>query len=191
MGMNSGNAEIAGVVADFNTNSLHEAIKPVMLILDYRNLGQASIKVEAGADIHRTLAAIETSWKKVYSDGVFQFKFLDDQIDAFYNAESRLYSLFKMFAGLAMLISCLGLWGLSTFAAQQRTKEVGVRKVLGASINAIVLLLAREFLILVAIAIAIAVPATYYVMTGWLENFAFHIPITWQHLQWQVLPQSL
>lgn len=180
MGMNSGNAEIAGVVADFNTNSLHEAIKPVMLTLDYRNLGQASIKVEAGADIPKTLAAIETSWKKVYSDGVFQFKFLDDQIDAFYKAESRLYSLFRMFAGLAMLISCLGLWGLSTFAAQQRTKEIGVRKVLGASINAIVLLLAREFLILVAIAIAIAVPASHYVMTGWLENFAFHIPITWQ-----------
>lgn len=180
MGMNSGNAEIAGVVADFNTNSLHEAIKPVMLVLDYRNVGQASIKVEAGADVPKTLAAIETAWKKVYSDGVFQFKFLDDQIDAFYNAESRLYSLFRMFAGLAMLISCLGLWGLSTFAAQQRTKEIGVRKVLGASVNAIVLLLSRDFLILVAIAIAIAVPSSYYVMTGWLENFAFHIPITWQ-----------
>jgi putative ABC transport system permease protein len=180
MGMNSGNAEIIGVIADFNTNSLHEAIKPTMLVLDYRQLGQASIKVEAGSDIPQTLAAIETAWKKVYSDGVFQFKFLDDQIDAFYNAEARLYSLFRMFAGLAMLISCLGLWGLSTFAAQQRTKEVGIRKVLGASVNTIVLLLSRDFLVLVAIAIAIAVPASYYLMNGWLENFAFHIPITWK-----------
>lgn len=180
MGMNSGNAEIVGVVADFNTGSLHEAIKPAMLLLDYRQLSQASIKVEAGSDIPQTLAAIETAWKKVYTDGVFQFKFLDDQIDAFYNTESRLYSLFRIFAGLAMLISCLGLWGLSTFAAQQRTKEIGIRKVLGASVNTIVLLLSRDFLLLVGIAIAIAGPASYYFMNQWLENFAFHISITWQ-----------
>jgi putative ABC transport system permease protein len=180
IGMNSGNAEIVGVVADFNTGSLHEAIKPALVTQDYRQFSQAGIKIEAGADLPETIAAIESAWKKVFTDGVFQFRFLDDQIDSFYKAEARLYALFRIFAGLAMLISCLGLWGLSTFAAQQRTKEIGIRKVLGASINAIVLLLSRDFLLLVVIAIAIAAPASYYVMSRWLENFAFHIPIGWQ-----------
>lgn len=180
IGMNSGNAEIMGVVADFNTSSLHEAIKPVLLMLDYRQLSQAGIKIEAGTDIPQTIASIEKAWKKIYTDGVFQFKFLDDQIDTFYNAESRLYALFKMFAGLAMLISCLGLWGLSTFAAQQRIKEIGIRKVLGASVNTIVMLLSRDFLLLVIVAIVIAAPVSYYMMNGWLQNFAFRISITWQ-----------
>lgn len=180
MGFSSGNAEIIGIVSDFNTSSLHEAVKPTLIALDYRQLSQAGIKLESTANIPHTLAAIESAWKKVYSEGVFQFKFLDDQIDAFYNAESRLYGMFRIFAGIAMLISCLGLWGLSTFAAQQRTKEIGIRKVLGASVNAIVLMLSRDFLALVVIAICVAVPLSYYLMENWLEGFAFHITIGWK-----------
>jgi putative ABC transport system permease protein len=104
---------------------------------------------------------------------------LDAEIDAFYKAEIRLYSLFKIFAGLAMLISCLGLWGLASFAAQQRTKEIGIRKVLGASVAGIATLLSKDFLKLVIIAFAIASPITYYFMSNWLQDFAYRIPIGW------------
>jgi ABC-type antimicrobial peptide transport system permease subunit len=117
-----------------------------VLITSFPNLyGQVGIKVEAGSNLPETITEIEKAWKKVYPDGVFEFKFLDAQIDAFYKTETRLYQMFKIFAGLAMLISCLGLWGLSTLSAQQRTKEIGIRKVLGASVNAIVMMLSKDF----------------------------------------------
>lgn len=178
-GMNSGNAEIAGVVADFNTGSLHGAITPTLIMQERNVYSQAGIKIESGSDLPQTIAAIEMAWKKAYPDGLFEFKFLDDQIDAFYKAEARLYDLFKIFAGTAMLISCMGLWGLSTYAAQQRTKEIGIRKVLGASVNAVVMLLSKDFIVLVMIALAIASPVAYYLMNNWLQNFAFHIDINW------------
>jgi putative ABC transport system permease protein len=178
-GMNSGNAEIVGVVADFNTGSLHAAIAPALVMQAPSVYSQAGIKVAAGSDLPETIAAIERAWKKAYPNGVFEFKFLDEQIDAFYKAEARLYTLFKIFAALAMLISCLGLWGLSTYAARQRTKEIGIRKVLGASVNAVVVLLSKDFMIMVLIALAIASPLAYYLMSNWLQNFAFHIDIGW------------
>jgi len=178
-GMGSGYAEIVGVVADFNTSSLHEAIKPALITQDPSTFSQAGIKIEAGSNLPETITAIEAAWKKAYPDGIFEFKFLDDQLDNFYKAEARLYNLFKIFAGLAMLISCLGLWGLAAFAAQQRTKEIGIRKVLGATANGIVVLLSKDFLLLVMIALAISSPLAYYGMNYWLQNFAFRIEIGW------------
>src|ERR1051326_7942744 len=108
------------------------------------------------------ISKINASYKKVYPSGVFEFNFLDQQLDALYKTEARLYSLFKVFSVLAMLISCLGLWGLITYAAQQRVKEIGVRKVLGASVFDIVTLLTKDFLVLVGIAIAIAAPLAWW-----------------------------
>ncbi|HEY5917821.1 MAG TPA: FtsX-like permease family protein, partial [Chryseolinea sp.] len=178
-GMNNGKVQIVGVVADFNTGSLHEHINPTTII-SFPIYSQAGIKVEAGSNIPETIAAIEKAWKKVYPEGAFEFKFLDAQIDAFYKAEERLYQLFKIFAGLAMLISCLGLWGLSTLSAQQRTKEIGIRKVLGASVDRIVVMLSKDFLIMVLVALAIASPLAYYLINNWLQSFAFHINIAWQ-----------
>ena len=178
-GMNNGKVQIVGVVADFNTGSLHEHISPTTII-SFPIYSQAGIKVEAGSNIPETIAAIEKAWKKVYPEGAFEFKFLDAQIDAFYKAEERLYQLFKIFAGLAMLISCLGLWGLSTLSAQQRTKEIGIRKVLGASVDRIVVMLSKDFLIMVLVALAIASPLAYYLINNWLQSFAFHINIAWQ-----------
>ena len=105
--------------------------------------------------------------------------FLDQQLDALYKSEVRLFSLFKIFSVLAMLISCLGLWGLITFAAQQRVKEIGIRKVLGATVPNLVSLLTKDFLILVCIAILIAVPFAYWGISKWLEDFAFRINIGW------------
>lgn len=179
-GFNNGKADIVGVVADFNTASLHNQIGPALITSFPKIYSQAGIKVEAGSNIPETIAAIEKAWKKVYPDGVFEFKFLDAQIDAFYKAEERLYQLFKIFAGLAMLISCLGLWGLSTLSAQQRTKEIGIRKVLGASVNAIVMMLSKDFFVMVLIALVIGSPLTYYLVNNWLQTFAFHIDIRWQ-----------
>jgi putative ABC transport system permease protein len=111
---------------------------------------------------------------------VFQFDFLDQAIDDFYKAEMKLYTLFKVFAGLAMCISCLGLWGLATYAAQNRTKEIGIRKVLGASVTVIVVLLSKDFLSMVAIALAVAAPLVHYFINNWLQNFAYHIAIEWE-----------
>lgn len=180
MGMGPGKAEIVGVVANFNTNSLHSAIRPTVISSRPNVYGQAGIKIEANTSLPEALDAIKAAWEKVYPDGVFEFKFLDQEIDAMYKQEARLYTLFKVFAGLAMLISCLGLWGLATYSAQQRTKEIGIRKVLGASVNAMVVLLSREFIVMVAIALAISAPVAYYGMNNWLQTFAFRISIGWQ-----------
>ncbi|HOX82332.1 MAG TPA: ABC transporter permease [Chryseolinea sp.] len=176
-GWNSGNLEIVGVVHNFNTGSLQEAIKPALITPSPRDYEQAGIKIEANSNIPETLAAIETAWKKTYPDGIFTYNFLDEQIDAFYKAEERLFTLFKIFSGLAMLISCLGLYGLATFAAQSRTKEIGIRKVLGASVNRIVMLLSKDFLFLIILAMVIATPLTWYGMNQWLQNYAFRINI--------------
>jgi putative ABC transport system permease protein len=178
-GMNGGNMEIVGVVADFSTGSLHEAMKPMFMAAIPKRFGQVGIKIEAGSDVPLTIAAIEKAWKTTYPEGIFNFKFLDAKIDAFYKAEIRLYNLFKVFAGLAMLISCLGLWGLASFAAQQRTKEIGIRKVLGASVAGIATLLSKDFLKLVLIAIVIASPIAWFLMHKWLQDFAYRISIGW------------
>jgi putative ABC transport system permease protein len=180
IGFNSGRVEVVGVVNDFNTSSLHKAILPTLITQDPNNYSQAGIKLQSGAYFPETLATIEAIWKQVFPNDVFEFKFLDDQIDGFYKAEERIHTLFKIFAGMAMLISCLGLWGLATYSAQQRTKEVGIRKILGASVNAIIILLSKDFLLLVGIALIIASPIAYYLIQDWLLQFAYHISIGWQ-----------
>ncbi len=180
IGMNGFQPEIVGVVADFNATSLHEAVKPTLITQYMPWCDKANIKIQGGSDVPEALAAIEASWKKTFPQGIFTYNFLDQKIDDFYKAEERLFSLFKIFAGLAMLISCLGLWGLATFAAQQRNKEIGIRKVLGASVQGIVALLSKDFLKLVGIAIFIATPLAYFGMKKWLQDFAFRIDIGWQ-----------
>lgn len=179
IGWNSGNVEIVGVVANFNTGPLQENIKPALITPSLREYEQAGIKIEDGSDLPQTIAGIEAAWKTAYPEGIFTYKFLDEQIDSFYKEEERLYKLFKVFSGLAMFISCLGLWGLATFSAQARTKEIGIRKVLGASVQKIVLLLSKDFLMLVAISLLIATPLAWYGMNEWLQNYAYRIEIRW------------
>lgn len=179
IGWNSGNVEIVGVVGNFNTGPLQEAIKPALITPSLREYEQAGIKIEANSDVPQTIAGIEAAWKKAYPEGIFTYKFLDEQIDTYYKAEERLFTLFKIFSGLAMFISCLGLWGLATFSAQARTKEIGIRKVLGASVNKIVMLLSKDFLLLVLISLLIATPLAWYGMDQWLQNYAFRTEITW------------
>jgi len=179
IGMNGWSAEIVGVVEDFNVGSLHTAIKPTLITQFVPFAEKLNIKLQAGSDVPAIISKIGASYKKVYTGGIFDFNFLDQQLDALYKSEVRLYSLFKIFSVLAMLISCLGLWGLITFAAQQRVKEIGVRKVLGASVPDIVSLLTKDFIVLVGIAILIAVPVSWWGVHKWLDDFAFRIQIGW------------
>ncbi len=172
--------EIIGVVKDFNTEPLSYGISSTLITQDPIVYAQANIKIEKGSNLAETMAAIELAWKRSFPEGVFEIKFLDSQIDNFYKLEMKLYTLFKIFAALAISISCLGLWGLVAFTAQQRTKEIGIRKVLGASVNAIVMLLSKDFLVIVSIAFAIATPLSYYLMKELLSNFAYHVDISWQ-----------
>ncbi|MCB0629417.1 MAG: ABC transporter permease [Saprospiraceae bacterium] len=179
IGMNDWKVEVVGVVADFNISSLHEAIEPLIIspLEDYEN--NASIKLKAGEELPETLTRIENAWETLFPGRIYDFAFLEQTIEHYYESESRLYSLFKIFAGLAMFISCLGLWGLATFAAVQRTKEIGIRKVCGADVPSLIGLLSRDFLKLVAIALILAIPLAWYGMNNWLQNFSFRIDIRW------------
>jgi predicted permease len=179
IGMNGWHAEIVGVVADFNIGSLREAIRPTLITQFLPFCERLGIKIQAGSDVPVVIGKINAAYKKAYPSGIFEFNFLDQQLDALYKSEARLYGLFKIFSVLAMLISCLGLWGLITYAAQQRVKEIGVRKVLGASVTNIVALLTKDFIILVLISIAIAAPLAWWGIHKWLQDFAFRIHMGW------------
>jgi putative ABC transport system permease protein len=167
---------IKGVVKDFQSESKHKKIRPCVLLYRADNFYMASVKL-APANMNKTIAAIDKSWSALFSQNVFSYEFLDDHIAVWYRQEQKEYTAFKLFAGVAILIGCLGLYGLIAFAAAQRTKEVGIRKVLGASLADIVLLFSKEFVLLIAVAFFIAAPIAYYVMNNWLQSFAYQINI--------------
>ena len=130
-------------------------------------------------DMNALLRSLETSWHKLNPNEPFEYSFLDDDFQKNYDAENRLASIVSYFTLIAILICCLGLFGLATFSAEQRIKEIGVRKVLGASVSGIVGLLSRDFLKLVVVAILIASPLAWYIMNKWLQDFAYRINISW------------
>ena len=169
-----------GVLADFNISSLHEHIQPLIISPLARYFWNASLKLKPGEELAATLSQVRTSWEEVFPQHIYDYEFLDQTIEHYYKTESQLYGLFKLFAGLAMLISCLGLWGLATFSAVRRTKEVGIRKVLGATTGGLLALLSKDFLILVGLSLLLAIPIAWYGMHRWLENFAFRVDIRWQ-----------
>lgn len=179
IGWNDWQPEIVGVVENFVTSSLHESIKPSIIFQVPDFLDQVSIKLYANTDLPTTLNDIRMIWEQNFPDQIYDYQFLDEQIEAYYESESLLFSFFKLFATLAMLISCIGLWGLATHAAIQRNKEIGIRKVLGASVTNVVTLLAKDFVKLVIIALLIAIPITWYLVQQWLQNFAYAIEIQW------------
>ncbi|MEP7237015.1 MAG: FtsX-like permease family protein, partial [Ferruginibacter sp.] len=169
---------IVGVVKDFNAMSLRQAIVPVLITTRKGFYGTAGIKL-ATKDINSTLKNIEALWNETYPDFVYEQKFLDAKIENFYGQESKLSELFKIFAALAIFLSCLGLYGLASFMAVQKTKEVGIRKVLGASVQNIIFLFSKEFLLLIGIAFVIAAPLAYYFMHEWLQDFIYRVNISW------------
>ncbi|MDP9081471.1 MAG: ABC transporter permease [Bacteroidota bacterium] len=170
-------APITGVVKDFKTNSLREAVKPIVISPVKKFLSQIAIKIET-KNLSRTVSKLQTQWEHMYPEYAYSGYFLDDNIAKFYKQENQLALVYKLFAGIAIFISCLGLYGLVSFMVVQRTKEVGVRKVLGASLGSILFLFSKEFMMLIGISFLIAVPVSWYMMSGYLQTFAYRINIT-------------
>jgi ABC-type antimicrobial peptide transport system permease subunit len=129
--------------------------------------------------MHETIDRIDKLWSALYPDLLFQYEFLDEHIATFYRQEQKVYTAFRLFSCIAILIGCLGLYGLIAFATLQRTREVGIRKVLGASVPNILFLFSREFIWLILVAFAISAPVAWLAMHSWLANFAYHIDIGW------------
>lgn len=170
-------APITGVVKDFKTNSLRDAVKPIVISPLKKQEFVAAVKIET-KNLTKTVAGIQKLWEATYPEYAYTGYFLDENIAQFYKQENQLAMVYKIFAIIAIFISCLGLYGLVSYMAVQRTKEVGIRKVLGASVANIVFLFSKEFMILIAISFVIAMPAAWYMMSGWLQNFAYRIPLT-------------
>lgn len=172
--------QIVGVVKDFQYHSLRRSIDPLVFHIfpETYYYDYVSARLQPGR-LTETLAALEQSWKPFNPDRPFEYRFLDEQFDGLYRAEERLGTLFGYFAGLAVLIACLGLFGLAAFSAEQRTKEIGVRKVLGASVPGIVALLSKDLLKLIAVAFIVAVPLAYLAADQWLAHFAYRIDVPW------------
>jgi putative ABC transport system permease protein len=168
---------IIGVVKDFNFRSLHQAVQPLTLRYGYpENLNRISVSIK-GNNIQTTLARLRKTWDGMVPQRPFMYHFLDESFSAQYEADQHFGQLFTFFSCLAICIACLGLFGLSTFMAQQRVKEIGVRKVLGSSISGIVILLSKDFIKLILIAIVIAIPLCWWAMNQWLQGFAYRIEI--------------
>jgi putative ABC transport system permease protein len=167
---------VVGVVKDFNFESLHEPVKPLVIFLS-RDLVRTFIIRVNGTDMQSTLGRLELLWKQRAAHRPFEYHFLDEDYNRLYLSEQRSSALFSVAAGLAILLACLGLFGLAAFSTMQRTKEIGIRRVLGADILGIVLMVAKNFLLLVGIAILVAVPAAWYAGNKWLQDFAFRVPV--------------
>ncbi len=169
---------IIGVVKDFNNQSLYEEIKPMAILLDAEDTGLVYIKAKAGKT-KEAIAALQSTFKKVIPELPLHFEFVDEQYQARYKSEVLTGKLAKYFAIIAIFISCLGLFGLATFFAEQKTKEIGIRKILGASIPNLIGLLSKEFLLLVGIGLLVGTPVSYYLLNDWLAKFAYKIDLTW------------
>ncbi|WP_293683828.1 MULTISPECIES: ABC transporter permease [unclassified Spirosoma] len=169
---------IIGVVKDFHFASMRQKIEPAIFYYEPANLNAMYIKT-TGKDAERAIASAQKAWKQYNPDYPFDYAFLDDVFNRLYLSEQKTGMLFNIFAGIAILISCLGLFGLATYTAQVRTREIGVRKVLGASVSGIIQLLAKDFVKLVFIAILLATPIAWYTMSLWLEDFAYRTNVQW------------
>lgn len=165
---------IVGVVKDFKTNSLKEDIKPLIIAENLKFYTVTGVKLKT-ADIHKSQAAVEAAWNETFPEYAYTTAFMDENLAEFYKQDEQLSLLYKIFAVIAIFISCLGLYGLVSFMAVQKTKEVGIRKVLGASAGNIVFLFSREFTILISIAFIIAAPLAYFMMNNWLQDFVYRI----------------
>ncbi|MCZ8355194.1 MAG: ABC transporter permease [Cyclobacteriaceae bacterium] len=174
---------VIGVVKDYHQNSLYDAIEPLLIVLGNR-LPYVVIRTKENFDVRQTLASIEQNWKSVYPDNPFEYQFLDQDFNSQYKADEKRSTIFTLFSTLTILIACLGLLGLAAYTTEQRAKEMGVRKVNGASVQSLVVLVAKEFIILVSIGLLLAIPFAYYFTDAWLGNFAYRIELL---SQWPLL----
>jgi putative ABC transport system permease protein len=167
---------VVGVVRDFHSASLKDSIYPVAMTSAKRSYGTVSVKFNL-SDTKEVVASMHRIWDKYFPDFIFSSTFLDQQIAQYYEQETQLAKLYKLFAAMAIFISCLGLYGLISFMALQRRKEIGVRKVLGAPVSSILMLLSREFTLLIGIAFLIAAPVAWYFMHQWLQQYVYRISL--------------
>ena len=169
--------EIIGVVKDFHTKSFRTDIEPVVMFNFPFFYYSAGLKI-VGDNIPATIKKVEAAWSDVYPDYMFEYTFLDDHLASLYEEENTVYALVQIFSGLSIFIGCIGLFGLISFIVAQKMKEIGIRKVLGASVPTIIFNLSKEFIYLELIAFAIAVPIAWYSMNIWLEGFAYRIELS-------------
>ncbi len=169
---------ISGVVKNFNYTSLHDEIQPMLMTYARKNLWMAAIKLKT-SDLSYAINKIKSNWESVYPEFVFEYEFLDESLQKFYEEEERLSTTFNVFCLVAVLIGCMGLFGLSAFMAERRSKEIGIRKVLGATLTDIVSLTSLDFIKLMVLSSIIGSIAAYYFMNNWLQNFAFRVDTEW------------
>jgi putative ABC transport system permease protein len=167
---------IVGVIGDFHDRSFHEDINAVCITSASDLYGRYAIKINM-ATVKPTLAALEKTWSSMHPDQVYEYQFLDEQIANFYETEDLMLKLIQAFSAIAIFIGCLGLYGLVAFMAAQKTREIGIRKVLGSSVGEILWIFAKEFSRLILIAFVVATPVAYYVMSVWLKNFIFRVDL--------------
>ena len=170
--------KIIGVIKDFNFTSLHSQISPLIIYCDPNEIKQLLVRIKPG-DVSQTIKSLETEWNKIAPEFPFDYGFLDEQINKQYKSDIRVGNVINTFSLLALFIACLGMFGLASFTAEQRTKEVGIRKILGASVDSIVFTLIGDFLKWIVLANVIAWPIAWYVINKWLQNFAYRIDISW------------
>ncbi|MBN2354563.1 ABC transporter permease, partial [candidate division KSB1 bacterium] len=169
---------IIGVVKDFHFESMHQQIAPLVLLISRSSLDQVAVRVQSD-DIPGTLTFLEQAWKEYKPGFPFSYFFVDDHFDGLYRSEQRLRRIFELFAFFAVLVACLGLFGLSSFTAEQRTREIGIRKILGATVYRVAGLLVSTFLKWVLIAYVVSLPLTWLIMQKWLHGFAYRVGIGW------------
>ena len=178
VGINGISAPVIGVVKDFHSASLKDEMNSVIMMPFQQFYYDAGIKI-AGGNTTATIKFIEEAWAQLYPSYLFEYTFLDEHIAQLYRHEERMFTLFEIFAGVAIFIGCLGLYGLASFMANQKTKEIAIRKTLGASVNQIVMLFSKEFVLLVLLAFVFAVPVAWYSMNSWLQEFAYRVEMGW------------
>ena len=164
------------MVEDFHFETLRDTIGPLVMFLG-ESTGTISFRIQT-EDISGAIGLLRNKWKEFRPNQPFEFSFLDERFDEMYRTERKFGEIFGVFAVMAIFIGCLGLFGLAAFTAEQRTKEIGIRKVLGASSSNIIKLLLKEFVILIAVANVIAWPISFFVMKGWLKDFSYRISLS-------------
>lgn len=169
-------AKVIGVVADFHVRSLHQKITPMILTYN-KNNEQLLVKIKAGNNAN-TLQFMSAKWNNIISEVPFDYSFVDEDLQKYYMADERKGDIFAIFSGITILIACLGLFGLASFTSSQRKKEISIRKINGASISDIIILVTKDYLILISISILLAWPFAYYFISGWLQNFAYSVSIS-------------
>jgi len=168
--------KIIGVVKDFHFLSLHSEIEPLVLNIYSEGFNQFAVRIRS-ENVPETLSFLEEMWNSLSVEQPFEYRFLDQEFDALYKSEMRLEKIFRWVSILSVLIACLGLFGLASYAVERRTKEIGIRKVLGASSSRLIWLLSREFTLWVLLANVFAWPVAYFIMQQWLKNFAYRAPL--------------